>query len=361
MVGDPPRPVEETGSEERQRPPQAGATDQNGPADRFRLPAGLWVPLAVALVCFVVAYLQPFGISRDYADYEQFFDDLRVNGLSLVQDIRFEPGFVLLSYVLVLLSPSSLFVYALLAGIAAGVKFSILGTFAKQRHALVPVAVFYLVRFMPLHELTQLRAALAIALLLLAFRFSESGKRRRALLVGLSAVSLHMSSAIVLPFILLRVEKRREVLVIAGVTALALLGLFELLVSGLTPSLTVLAMYDQAKALGQEFQLDPLSLALLAENAFLGSMLALWSRLSQQMKHGLLIQLVGLVFFYGLSEWPIFGVRLRELFGVFSIVALVQGVTGSPLVRTISYGHMALGVIGYGRIHFFSVTEPLFE
>jgi len=339
--------------------PDSGGLPSNV-ASRLRI--ALLISAAAALVCFVLAYRQPFGVSRDYADYEAFFDALRAQGPSVIGETRFEPGFVLLAYLASLVCPSSLSLYALLAAVAAGVKFFVFHGFAQRRSAMIPVALFYFVRFMPLHELTQLRASLAIAMLLVAFRLVETGRTSYALAVSCAAATFHMSAAAAIPFLLMRVSRRRWVVVVLAATGLTVFLASELLMSHLTPLVTVLEMYEHARQMGEEFdQHNVLSLAVLLESAFMGGMLAFWRLLSRPMRHAVLLQGAGLVVFLALGDWPLFGVRIHELLGVFSVLVLVQGVTAAPPVRSIAYVYMALSAMGYGRIHFFSATEPLFE
>ncbi|PZX40646.1 EpsG-like putative glucosyltransferase [Roseinatronobacter thiooxidans] len=112
-----------------------------------------WV---VAVLAGIAAGYQFFGSGRDFFSYVSFYENIRVFG---EQDFsRFEPGFVLVaSFFKLVLNAEVEFLLAVLASASLLIKFAI---FSAYRRPFLTI-LFYLCCWYPLHEYTQIRAAVA--------------------------------------------------------------------------------------------------------------------------------------------------------------------------------------------------------
>lgn len=160
--------------------------------------------LSVWLVLSFAAGLRWLGYDRDYDNYLNFYQSISSDFFIFIQT-RFEHGFIFLAWISYNLAnlEFSLFL-VLLAAIALAIKI-----YLFYRH---PYAWILLIAYIPnlylLHEMTQIRAAIAIAFVYLAIesRFSvENSDSNRLLSVAvfLVGLSFHVSVFIFIPFLLL--------------------------------------------------------------------------------------------------------------------------------------------------------------
>jgi len=182
-----------------------------------------------------------FGTSVDHLNYISFYDGLRYE-LTVV-DSRFEPGFVLLSWFFkyVLNASYDILVLSIVATSLA-IKFYLFFRYLKS--PLFAVAA-YLMLFYPLHEYTQIRAALSGSLVYFA---AHTFLERRyypsvALLAG--AVAFHASAIIVAIGVAVFIFVRRPIgIVFSFIGILALAVWFEeivTIVTGVLPYINPLA------------------------------------------------------------------------------------------------------------------------
>jgi hypothetical protein len=147
----------------------------------------------VLLICFfsLAAGYSLIGVSLDYDSYKSFYT--AIDKYSPVLSPRFEVGFVsLMKQSKTYLELSFPFFYALVAAIALSLKFRLL---SKYTDAPACAAIVYLMMLYPLHEYTQIRAALGIAL---AFTSIDAVFNKRifvAVLLAIMACLIHSSAA----------------------------------------------------------------------------------------------------------------------------------------------------------------------
>jgi hypothetical protein len=338
----------------------------DGTSETLRPPAPpgeatiLWTllpPLAVA-ACFLLATLQPFGVSRDWVYYDEFLDAVRGEGLGVARSSRFEPGFLVAAWLLTLVTSSNLAVYGVLASLAMAAKAVVIRTFSRGETAGLLLALgLYLVRFLPLHELTQLRAAMALAALLLAFRWRQEGRWAPAAIACLAAFSLHMSSALAVPFLLPRVTRRGQLLGVAAVAAAAIFLVLGAVISRLAPAVETLA------ELTAEYfdEMNPLSPFVLLDLGMLACGLLLWDDQTPSMKHVLLLEAVGLAIFYANVDFPPLAARGREVFTVFWVVYVAEAWSRGPRMRVAAAAYCGLAAVGYALVNFLSQDRPMFQ
>ena len=139
-----------------------------------------------------------FGVDRDYYNYEKFYEKISIGGYSS----RFEPGFELVANLFKILAGLDSFTLFLffIAFVSLYLKFSIL---SNIRHYSLLILI-YIMLILTLHEMMQIRIALATGIMYWALYKSTHfniGFLKRVVLIG-AGVSMHYSVIILAPFIL---------------------------------------------------------------------------------------------------------------------------------------------------------------
>ena len=139
-----------------------------------------------------------FGVDRDYYNYEKFYEKISIGGYSS----RFEPGFELVANLFKILAGLDSFTLFLffIAFVSLYLKFSIL---SNIRHYSLLILI-YIMLILTLHEMMQIRIALATGIMYWALYKSTHfniGFLKRVVLIG-AGVSMHYSVIILAPVIL---------------------------------------------------------------------------------------------------------------------------------------------------------------
>lgn len=306
----------------------------------------------ISLVAFLLAYFQVLGESRDYGQYEMFFSSLRVDGLGVLYTSRFEPGFVVVSNLLIGILSSDIAVYSVFVIIAMFLKGAAICRISKSTTFFVVVAVFYLARYFPLHELTQLRVAVSGAFLIWAALFFWDGKRLYGLVACAVAVLFHISAAVVIPVLLVRPTKRWHVIFIGLATFVLVAFAVKVLTDAMGDTLRVVAMY-QSQGFGEHTP-NPFSSALLLDWAMIFFGFVMWYRLSSPMKHVLFIEIIGMAIFYGAIDFAVISHRIREFLSVFWLVFVAHGLRRGFIVKMASAGFVVANIGLYLYLYIFS-------
>lgn len=277
---------------------------------------GAVVLFALAVVAGVAAGYSWFGESSDYANYAGVYDALMPH--DTFANYRFERGYIYLSWFCKFyIGMDFAQYYAFLASSALLLKFRLLW---KHTSAPIIAAAVYLMVLFPLHEYTQIRAAMALAFAFTAMDAYLEGKWFTAFVLLVVGALFHVT-AIVLggaAFLVLLVAKRPPVVVAALFFATASVGL--LVISKVTDTLQK-ANPLAAKYIDQAFLNQPPNV-FSGENILLFALIvssAIFLRPWQSRKDG---------FFYYLSFWtlityvaflkiPLFAHRISEAF-IFS-------------------------------------------
>jgi hypothetical protein len=139
--------------------------------------------------------------------------------------------------------------------------------------------LFYLVRFAPLHELTQLRVACSAAFLFLAFVLVWEGNRVGGALACLAALAFHITAIIIVPPLLfMRYDTRIAVISMRVVTFVAALFVLGIVTSYFQDTFFIIRMYQEA-GFGEQVP-NKLPSALLLDWAMVAIGLTLWGRIS---------------------------------------------------------------------------------
>lgn len=283
----------------------------------------------------LAAGYQLFGESRDYQNYLGFFSWLQTSdGLTIFQH-RFEPGFVLLSYVLVTAKLSGPALFGAIAAACLFIKYAALPPSRNLWALFVVFTTFYLSRYYVLFETTVLRATVAFSLAFLAFcRIPKHGRNCSGVLLLLVAVSMHYSAIVLLPVYLLRLNSRMAV-VIAAVAA------YMIVVAVAAAALELLPVYLATFAAYEGFyQATFLPIPMALDLAFLGFALMNWRTSDDLMRTCLLGMAMAGAIHFGLLEYSLLAGRFRELLSVFVLLYVVRAISeGQLIVRT--------GVVAY--------------
>jgi hypothetical protein len=300
---------------------------------------------------FVLCLTQAYGLSPDFDQYAAFLDRLREGGLAAVRGSRFEAGFTLLSAWMARAISSDLMLVSVLALATLLMKGWALQIACSTRAIFVAVALYYLLRVYPLHELTQIRISVALAFLLLGQVALWSGRRALALLACAIALAFHTSAAAVVPFMLFQPQARWKAVLAAIFVFLAMRLQLAAIVQHGGTILAPLTMY-QENGFGDR-PVNPVALAILLDWCMVLYALLRWDALSVYSRRALFVPLIGLALYYGAMPYPVLAHRLSEMFAVFWIFFLAGALARSS-TRAAAAGFMLLSGAWYSYIYIFS-------
>lgn len=276
-----------------------------------------------AMLAALIAAVQPFGYSPDYFQYSYFFDELRLDYLYQLRESRFESGFLYLSFLLTKVIENNAVVYGVLVFFAVFVKIRFAGKFSAKGYFGL-FLIFFFFKFFPLHELTQIRAALAASFLIAVFYCVSASRYWLALFFSLIAVSFHNSAVLVLPFFFLpdfMLTRGRVILMALAFYAICFVAsssLVEFMASRLY-------VFETYVASGFESRRDSaFSPVFYPEFLMIFLSFVFWNDLTTIMRKVLAIEVLGFAMFYGLIDLGVVAVRGRELFSVIWIVYVAQ-------------------------------------
>lgn len=304
----------------------------------------------------LVSGYQIFGLSRDYLVYYEFFDRIKIYGLRFLFEERFEIGFGLLSFLLITLFNSNTLVYGILSGLSL-----ILKTIAIRFVGcgfLVGI-IFYMTRYFPLHEMTQLRVALGSGFAILSFVLEDFGKRKLALILIIIGITFHWSVIILLPFLFLYSEKR--ILLISLITAPVLFFILKyfprIILRYAAKFFETMKIYE---IIGYgDFDINYLPVAILLDASIVIVGIILWNSLTKIMKKIIIAQIFSFSIFYGLIEFPVLAWRIRDLFAVIMIIYVSAAYGRNKILRISAVFYVAISSLFFIYINF--LKYPLFD
>ena len=309
-----------------------------------------WIAL-FSMLGFLFSVTQLYGESPDYSNYDIYFDLVRSQGLNMLQDSRFEPGFTIGAAIFTALFASNVVVYSTFVAAALLLKGWAIRAYSASIAIFIVVAVFYTARFFPFHELTQLRVAVAIGILLVSAVLIWRGKNVFGLLWAFLAVLFHMSSVSVIPFLFIQPRRRWHVVLSGLVTFVGVYSAAGFVTVQLAKYISVFTMYQSA-GFGENSP-NPLSAVLLLDWAMIVFAMAMWNRLSLVMKRVLLLQVIGMAIFYGSLDFPVIAHRIREMFSVFWVLFLVDGLR-CGIIKIPTAGFTCVSIVLFSYFYIFS-------
>lgn len=286
--------------------------------------------LTLALAAYLLSISQPFGVSPDYENYEIFFQGVRADFFGVAGEIRFEPGFVYLAGVLTNFFESDLIVYGILVFISIVLKLYFVRRVSYGCFAFAAL-IFYIFKIFPLHELTQLRAALSVSFVLGACFLIWGGRRWQGVLMLVPAFFFHYSSLMVVPFLFLPRLERGKAFAFAFCIFLFLFFISQHVVIVLANFLPVFQGYESFGYGGRE--LNPVSIVFFPEFFIILFGFIFWRDLGDVMRRVLVLQLIGFAIFYGTIQFDVIAVRGREFFSVLWVFFIGLAMMSTPRVK----------------------------
>lgn len=201
------------------------------------------VLLLIGVSIALLAGLRGSHVTRDYAEYQYSFDAV----FSYINEIKsgniftfFEPGFILLVYMIRQLSEINYDIYAMLFFAIASTGLKLIAINKFSFNPFLTVLLFFSHYFL-LQEMTQIRAALSSAVFFVALIFYFKGKTIHYVGVILLATLFHYSAVLYLLILLFNAKNLNKYFYSALLLISVLLGfvktpLFEL-ISQINPEL----------------------------------------------------------------------------------------------------------------------------
>jgi hypothetical protein len=308
------------------------------------------------ITVFLVAVFQLFGVSKDYENYARFFSETREYGFSYVKNHRFEPLFSYLSFVFSSVFKNNVIVYSLLAVLSLWIKGFALRRVSRNGFILFVALAFYVVRFFPLHEMTQIRASFAASFLILAMVYKNQQKSLKSLLCGIATIGFHFSSLVFVPFAcyLKKHWRKRDVfyLSIGFFVSLSITKVF--LLDFLAAHISKLAIYQSLEYGGKA--------SWHARTVILDILLIIcgfsfWKRSDNLMRQILFLQVLGILLYYVFLDYAVLAHRLRELLSVFWVLYFPLALNKRGNIRLVMSILIFLNIVVYGQLYFASVHQ----
>lgn len=301
------------------------------------------------IITFIFAFIGFFFIEAgvDFENYTQFFDQVRTYDFFDVFFNRVEPLFGILTFLLVQLFTSNFSIYFLFLVLSVSLKAYIISSSRQTGAIFVLFVGFYLFRYFPLYELTQIRVSLAIGLVMMAFQ--QHGNRFKWILFLLACLT-HYSVLVLLPLMFLvdaaqrcsiKYKMHEGLIWLSILAGFMIIGLmFHATLQYITQYFTVLQVYD-LKGFGEE-TVSFFNATILLDIMGIISALAIQRHMSASTRFWIYIQVLGVFSFYSMIEFPIIAFRIRELFCVFWIFYIRDALEYQGIVRS----HALLFILG---------------
>jgi hypothetical protein len=308
--------------------------------------------LLVSLFVFILVCYQIPGESPDWQNYDNFFELLRADEFDTLAISRFEAGFVIISLFLTELFTSNAVVYGIIAASAMFMKCWVINQLSPNKTIFLFITFFYLVRFAPLHELTQLRVACSTAFLLSAFVLLQRGNRLGGFTACAAALAFHLSAIIIIPILFIQSHSLKTVIMVSVVVVIMTILGVGLVEGYFHDSIAVIRMYQEA-GFGDDVP-NPRSAAILLDWGIISAGLIMWNRLSSRMKQVLLLELVGMAIFYASMDFAVISHRIREFLSVFWIFFVADGLQQELPVKCVTLLFAMASLILYSYLFIFS-------
>lgn len=265
----------------------------------------------ISILSFVVGYfIAPLG--RDYAHYDSYYRSLHSVFESFDGGERFEVGFKFITYLISIIIPDNTRIYySLIVFISLFSKYILIVIYAGNHF--IKIALFfllYMVSFMLVFEINQIREAIAIGFGFLCLYYYYKEKNVMALVSFLIAFSFHYTSVIFMIglFAVYLVKKGKIKLLIISIT---LITLFSKFVVDLFESYSPMAVEYKRNYDNVTFGVTNITF-LLAGIFFIYHLLNL--RKEKPLSIALLMLLYfGLLFYLVINNIPVYQIRILEL------------------------------------------------
>jgi hypothetical protein len=285
---------------------------------RFERKSENYVFWAVMVMLVFMAGFRGEGVDRDYENY--------VSYMQTIDNLSIEPTFLLISSIALMLN-NQVVVFLIYAFFGVSLKFIAINKITNLRLLSI---LFYFSFFFPLHELTQIRAGVASALLLLAIKPIYERKFFQFVILSLLAISFHYAAIFMLPLWFLQtrnVNKFFLVVVPVGALFLYLVGI-QLGASAPIPIPALqskIDIYNQLTELGVSDydQINVFNLVYLGRLAIYYFILFFVNSIQKKNIYVVLllnIYMLSLAAFPLFSALPVVAFRVTEFYGIVEVV-----------------------------------------
>jgi hypothetical protein len=278
------------------------------------------IPLGFFLVLF--AGLRGEAVSSDYSTYAEYFD--LVTHTNTISELTFvEPSFVIFSRLFFNVR-GVIVVYALLSVIIKLKALEKLTPFIYYSIAL------WFSHFFLVLEMNQIRAGLAIGILMLGFPYVIEKKFAKYLLIVVAATLVHYSAVVFLPFYFINTKKINAVyffLIPASYLINALgYGLVEI-ISWVNVSVIQdkIEAYNLLYSLGSYTKINVYNPVVILRIVVIYLFLFNWKLLEEKNAYFVVLlkaYVMAIVFMLLFASLPVFGLRTSDLFGMVEIILL---------------------------------------
>lgn len=278
-----------------------------------------------------IATFRPDGMP----DYESYYNFFTIGGSS-----RFEIGFVSYIEFFKLLSPNPTFLFAMVAMMSIGIKLSII---RKLTNAFWLSLIIYLPGIFILHDMIQIRAAVASGLLLWATKYIYDRDLGKFLITSIIAILFHNSALLILPLWFITCNKSHKLLYILLIPIA-----YALTIGGITIGhLAELIPIEAIRLSWQMYQIsmeNDIGTNINIYNSLhilrcIMCLFLLWNidRISRYSKIAVLwvkIYVLSLALFVLMSDIPVIAFRVSELYQIVEIL-LIPTIILIPRYRSI--------------------------
>ncbi len=298
-----------------------------------RSPAGrLGVCLAVLLwaILSLAAAFRWFGAGRDYGFYGVFFDHIGVS-----RDIghdRYELGFTGLAYLFKSLGASYAVYAATLAATSLAIKFRLI-----YRHTRWPLLAIlaYCGIFYPVHEYTQIRAAVAIAFMLIAIHEYLEGRYWPTAVWLVLGMLFHTQVALVaIVMAIFWMFRQGPIVAVAGGVGLLLLGT-ALTIPALTQEVVTAFLPQLLEQVIGSSDFDTFNFLNgpnILSMATILTLLVLGDVVDRAQYYYLFSCAIGLILYYLLADFPVFATRFNDMLSVPIVLMAFRFKPWSPAI-----------------------------
>lgn len=281
----------------------------------FLLAAGI-----VAVVLGIASGYAWFGIGRDYIQYLDFYNSLSISDNSA--NFRFEPGFVLFAHSVkyAMRLDYQIFI-AIFVIIVLILK---VWVFSYIRNP-VYLFLFYLINWYPLHEYTQIRAAMAVSILFVSLRFLLNGKWKSFLILSLLAATFHATALVAAGFLVFSTFLSRYRLLVAVPLVLAATIIPPLVVMKVLPVLANINPLIESYTMNvDQYEVNIFSGGNILTILLLISMMFSGAIQDRGRRILFIISVSSIGIMVGMQEMPIIAHRLKEILLVFMVFIAVN-------------------------------------
>lgn len=273
------------------------------------------------IVLFFLTAFRPIGIDNDSENYVAYFRDYSNPLYETIVEFSFL--WICKTFNQLFGDARSIFVFYALVGI--GIKWI---AFRKLSNTVFLVIVIYIGNYFIIHEFTQIRAAVASGLLLLAIKPLGDKKTWTALMLMCIAIVFHYSSVAMLPLLLLsnktlsKTEKYFWALVIP-------VGYVMYFVNVSISSLPIpyfqdkLDTYEDLKDQGMFDEVNVFNLVFLVRIVIFYYLLYMYDTIKHYNKYAtIMLKMLSLSLFCfpALSALPVLSFRVSEIYGIIEVI-----------------------------------------